>query len=80
MEKELNTLKEIVSSLVYVKQFDITKKTRLYTDALKLYGCAYVLTQLTREVNEKGEEVQNFICCNSVVAKREWVSYSPLTS
>ena len=72
MEKELQTLKEIVNSPVYMKQFDINKKTRIYTDASKLYGCVYLLTQLMGEVNTKGEEIQHLIKCNLVVAKPEW--------
>ena len=78
MEKEFKTVKEIVNSPVYMKQFDMNKKTRIYTDTSKLYGCAYLLTQLTREVNVRGEEIQHLIKCNSVVAKPEWWSYSPL--
>ena len=41
---------------MYVKQFDVSKKTWIFTDTSKLYSCAYILTQLSGEVNEKGEE------------------------
>ena len=78
MEKELQTLKEIVNSPFWRKQFDVNKKTRLYTYTSKLYGCAYLLTQITREVNARGEEIQHLMKCNSVVAKPEWWGYSPL--
>ena len=78
MEKDLQTLKEIVNLPVYVRLFDVNKKIRLYTDASKLFGCTYLLTQLTGEVNANGEEMQHLIKCNSVVAKPEWWSYIPL--
>ena len=69
IQRELDTIKKIVTSPVYVKQFDPNKQTRLYTDVSNLYGSSYVLTQLTGEVNEKCDEVQNLIRCNAVVAK-----------
>ena len=53
MEKEFKSVKEILNSPVYVKQFNVNKKNRIYTDASKLYGCACLLTQLTREVNSR---------------------------
>ena len=56
MQKEFQTIKDIISSPVYLKQFDINKKTQIYTDASKLHGCAYILTQPTGEFNDNGKE------------------------
>ena len=71
-------MKEIISSPVYLKQFDVNKPVRIYTDASKIHGCAYMLTQPTGEFNPNGEEKQGLIHCNSVVAKSEWKGYAPI--
>ena len=71
MQKEFDTVKEIINKPVFLKQFDVAKPVIIYTDASKIHGAAYMLCQPTGEYNEDGEERQGLIRCNSVVAKTQ---------
>ena len=76
--QEFDIIKKIVTSPTYVKPFDLGKTTWLYTDGSKLYVAAYMLTQLTGEVNKKGEAIQHLIQRNLVTSTPEWSGYYAL--